>query len=152
MSSGKKLVVLFLTLLILLGVVLGRQILFLSKAKINVNQKVGKSSPSNGEAASNSVNSKTTAESPTKTPSSPFFLEIISPVDDLTVTVARVKVQGKTVPGADVFVNENQVETDKNGNFSIDISLQEGENPILISAGNETGEAEIERTVYFETI
>lgn len=152
MNKGKKLVVLFLILIISLGVVLGRQILFLSKAKVNVSQKEGENSSSNNKAANNSVKNRVTAGSPTKILSNPFFLEIISPVDGLTVAVAKVKVQGRTVPGADVFVNENQVVTDKSGNFSINISLQEGENPILISAGNETGEAEIERIVYFETI
>lgn len=79
-----------------------------------------------------------------------FFLQISSPVNEQKLTSPSVKVIGKTVPGADIFVNDIEVLPDKNGNFSTSINLEEGENPILVSAGNENGDATIERTVYFE--
>ena len=79
-----------------------------------------------------------------------FFLEVTSPQDGQTVSLSKIQVKGKTVPGSEVWVNENQVTTDKNGNFSVVVSLEEGENYLLIVAGNESGEAEVERVVYYE--
>ena len=81
---------------------------------------------------------------------SPFLLEVSSPVNGVTVDKGVLEVIGKTVPGAEVFVNEVQAKVDKDGNFRQRVTLQEGENFILITAGNETGDAEIERTVYYE--
>jgi hypothetical protein len=79
-----------------------------------------------------------------------FLLEVSSPENGVTVAKGVVEVTGKTVPGAEVFVNEAQVKVDKDGNFRQKVTLQEGENFILITAGNEVGDAEIERTVYYE--
>ncbi len=81
---------------------------------------------------------------------SPFLLEVSSPTDGATVNQATLEVVGETVPGAEVFVNEFQAQVDKDGHFRQRISLQEGENFILITAGNETGDSEIERLVYYE--
>ncbi len=79
-----------------------------------------------------------------------FFLEVTSPQDGATVASDRIQVKGKTVPLAEVWVNENQTVADRNGNFSVAVSLEEGENYLLVSAGNENGQAEVERMVYYE--
>lgn len=78
------------------------------------------------------------------------FLTITSPVDEVTVSQNKVTVTGKTVAGADVSVNEKDLTADADGNFSATISLDEGENPILITAGNGDGFEEKEITVYYE--
>lgn len=79
-----------------------------------------------------------------------FFLEIISPIDNQTVSQSQLTVSGRTVAGADVSVNEKELRADGNGNFSAVISLEEGENPILITAGNQDGFEEKEIVVYYE--
>jgi hypothetical protein len=83
-------------------------------------------------------------------PQKAFFLEVSSPADGSTVRMAAVEVKGRTLPGAEVYVNEHLVNPDKNGNFSVKIDLYEGENPILVVAGNEQGDAEKEITVFYE--
>ena len=81
---------------------------------------------------------------------SSFLLEVDSPTNGATVNKGVLEVTGKTVPGAEVFVNEIQAKVDENGTFRQKVTLQEGENFVLITAGNETGDAEIERIVYYE--
>ena len=78
------------------------------------------------------------------------FLTITSPVDGTTVSQNKVTVSGKTLPGAEVSVNEVELTAGADGKFSVTVSLEEGENPILITAGNEEGFEEKEITVYFE--
>jgi len=79
-----------------------------------------------------------------------FFLELLSPEDGMIVNIARIEVKGRTIPGSEVFVNEEQVYPDQAGNFRKEVVLQEGENYILVTAGNGEGDSEIERVVYFE--
>jgi hypothetical protein len=49
-------------------------------------------------------------------------------------------VTGKTVPGANVIVNEYEMKADATGVFSRTVSLDEGENYISIVAYTDTGE------------
>lgn len=79
-----------------------------------------------------------------------FFLKVNSPANGITVKTDKVTMAGKTSLGAEVFINEIQVYPDKNGNFSVVMPLEEGENYFLIGAGNENGDGEAERTVYYE--
>lgn len=79
-----------------------------------------------------------------------FTLVVSFLINGQELTTPYVKVIGETVPGADIFVNETEVPADKNGNFSLTVGLEEGENHIFISAGDENGDATIERTVYYE--
>lgn len=83
-------------------------------------------------------------------PQAGFFLEVFSPEGGAVVKEPWVMVSGRTTPDGEVFVNDKQVYPDKNGSFSIKVDLEEGENPILIVAGNEVGDREIERLVYYE--
>lgn len=80
----------------------------------------------------------------------PFFLQLSAPQDKITVNTDRILIIGRTVPDAEVFINENQVTPQADGSFRFNLPLAEGENPILISAGNENGDQEIELTVYYE--
>jgi len=79
-----------------------------------------------------------------------FFLEVLSPEEGATVKTNWVEVKGRTNSDSEVFVNETQVYPDKDGNFQKSVSLTEGENYIVVSAGNDKGDSEIERLVYYE--
>jgi len=81
---------------------------------------------------------------------SKFFLQIASPIDGATVSQNKITVSGKTVPGAEISVNEKELAADKNGNFSTSVLLEEGENFIFVTAGNEDGFEEKEIVVNYE--
>jgi len=87
---------------------------------------------------------------PTGVKPQPFFLELTAPKEGTTVNVGRIEVAGRTNPDSEVFVNEEQVYPDQNGNFYKGVTLQEGENYIVVTAGNEQGDSEIERVVFYE--
>lgn len=79
-------------------------------------------------------------------------LDISSPVDGLTVTTPSLTVKGKTAPGAEVFVNEKETAADVQGNFTVAITLEEGDNYIVIMVSNQDGNsAEKELTVIYDT-
>lgn len=71
-------------------------------------------------------------------------LEVTEPEDDKKITGGdkKVKISGNNEVGARVFVNDNQIIVDKEGNFSTAQDLNEGENSFNIkavdSASNET--------------
>jgi bacillopeptidase F len=68
-------------------------------------------------------------------------LTITSPKDGSTLGSTDVTVTGKTVPDADVFVNDQSGKADTNGNFSINVALDEGQNQIVVSANDANGNA-----------
>lgn len=79
-------------------------------------------------------------------------LRITSPSTGSTVTSPSVVVRGVTVPKADVFVNDSQVSADSGGNFSVPVTLDEGDNSIVITANDANGNyAEQELTVIYNS-
>jgi len=88
--------------------------------------------------------------SPEEAKTSYFFLEVDYPSNNLTVDQGSVEVRGRTVIDAEVFVNDKHVYPDQKGSFYTKVELEEGENIILIGAGNEQEDKEIERIVYYE--
>lgn len=74
-----------------------------------------------------------------KTEASKIFLEITSPEDGAIVVASTVWVKGKTLPRADVFINDSETKADSRGNFSASIGLDEGENMINIIANDAEG-------------
>ena len=66
-------------------------------------------------------------------------LTVTSPIDSATVSTSTVTVQGQTTPGATVTVNGNSDVADANGNFSIDVSLDNGPNAIDVIAMDDNG-------------
>ena len=79
-------------------------------------------------------------------------LTVTSPANNATVTSGTVTVRGKTVPNADVFVNDTETKADASGNFSAFVTLDEGENSIIIVANDANGNtAEQEIMVTSET-
>lgn len=78
-------------------------------------------------------------------------LTITSPVYGSTVATNILTVQGITVPKAEVFVNESSTVADGSGAFLVKITLDEGENPIVVVANDEYGNtAEEELSVVYE--
>lgn len=67
-------------------------------------------------------------------------LTVTSPANNATVTSGTVIVRGKTVPNADVFVNDAETKADASGNFSASLTLDEGENPIVVVANDTNGD------------
>jgi hypothetical protein len=66
-------------------------------------------------------------------------LTVISPVDKSTVTKPTLIVKGKTAPKAEVFVNESEGVADGNGNFTLSITLDEGDNPVIVMVNDAEG-------------
>lgn len=86
---------------------------------------------------------------PSPTPQATILLTITSPTS-MTVTTPTITVSGQTAPSADVFVNETQLSADSQGMFSTNVTLDEGENTIVIDANDVMGNsAEKELTVTY---
>jgi len=78
-------------------------------------------------------------------------LQITSPSDQSTVTSAFITLRGKTTAQAEVFVNEKETAADPDGNFSVQLELEEGENPIMVVANDANGNVgEKEITLMYE--
>ncbi len=87
-------------------------------------------------AVNNELNSVTDISNTTN---NKFNLSLSSPLNGSTVKSAEIQVVGKTVPDADVFVNEIDAKADKNGNFSVKYTLEEGENYLVVGANDDQG-------------
>lgn len=62
----------------------------------------------------------------------------------------KVKVSGKTDPGTQVFINNNLIIVDKDGNFNTDLTLNDGDNIIFIKAiDNSLNKTEIQRMINY---
>jgi len=82
---------------------------------------------------------------------SSVLLSIVSPLDKTITNTQTIVVKGKTVPKGEVMVNDKETTADANGNFSVSYGLEEGENPIMIVANDEEGNAsEFEMTITYE--
>lgn len=99
----------------------------------------------------------TTTQNPVNEPgtsvvsSSEILLTVISPADKSTVTSPNIQIKGKTASKAEVFVNESETVADANGNFSVYVTLDEGENYFFVVSNDEYGNvAERELTVTYD--
>ena len=66
-------------------------------------------------------------------------LEITDPKNNSTVNNPEITVVGKTVAGASIFVNNKELTADSAGKFSTPLTLDEGENIIVVVANDELG-------------
>jgi len=66
-------------------------------------------------------------------------ITITSPTDGAIVPSANFNVTGKTTPGSEVFVNDKETKADVGGNFSVNITIDEGENVIVVAANDLEG-------------
>lgn len=78
---------------------------------------------------------------PVATPSaaSQILLQITQPIDGQVLSAATVNVTGKTVANAEVSVNDKDLKADAMGNFMTTLGLEEGDNPIMITAFDADG-------------
>ena len=66
-------------------------------------------------------------------------LTIISPEsEELKTNSSGLKIEGKTDPGASVFINEQPISVNLDGHFAEEVRLSEGINEVKISAKNKT--------------
>lgn len=77
-------------------------------------------------------------------------LSVLAPGNNTTVSSPTLIVRGKTVAGAEVFVNDAEGIADATGNFSISVDLDEGENYILVVVNDASGNySEKELTIIY---
>lgn len=97
------------------------------------------------------INQTPAAMTPPSTPANQIKLVVLTPTDKAVVASANTKVAGQTVPNADVSVNEVDTKADASGNFSATLSLNEGDNPIIVDAFDADGNtSEQELTVTYQ--
>lgn len=68
-----------------------------------------------------------------------IFLQINEPKNNITVNNPIINISGKTISNAYIFINEQELKADLNGNFTSATTLEEGENFILIVASDDLG-------------
>ncbi|MBI4201059.1 MAG: hypothetical protein HY531_02070 [Chloroflexi bacterium] len=78
------------------------------------------------------------------------MLTIAEPADEIVVDVSLIKIRGKTLAGVAASINGEVVDVDANGNFSLQVTLEEGPNVFYIVATDEDGkEVTAQLTIYF---
>jgi hypothetical protein len=66
-------------------------------------------------------------------------LSVFSPSNKSTVTTSKVLVKGKTLPKAEIYANEAEGIADANGMFSLSVTLDDGDNDIIVTAVDAEG-------------
>lgn len=66
-------------------------------------------------------------------------LQLTSPADKAVVSTPSISVSGLTKPGAEININDLQTKADLQGRFTQNLSLEEGENTIVVSANDDLG-------------
>lgn len=82
-----------------------------------------------------------TSPQPTVSPQrNQIMLAIISPKNGAQLSVSSVQITGKTVPGADVSINDQELKADAAGNFTATVALEKGDNYFAITAVDASGQ------------
>lgn len=68
-----------------------------------------------------------------------IFLQVNEPKSNITVNDPIINISGKTISNTYVFINEQELRADMNGNFASATTLDEGENYILIVVSDDLG-------------
>ncbi len=71
-----------------------------------------------------------------------FFLEVMTPQDELVLTAPSIEVKGMTTPDAVVSVNDAVAEVNADGSFSMTVVLEEGPNIIEVLSSDFQGNEE----------
>lgn len=123
-----------LIILVLVALVVGGFYLFV-KGKPNLVPLT----PANKQADSYTLSpSSASATDPVAT-SDKISLSITSPAPGTILKSPSVNITGKTSPNADIFVNDVATKANASGSFSINVTLDEGENNVIVSANDEEG-------------
>lgn len=114
--------------------------LILSGCKLIPSQEKNKTGPVQEVRPTDGMEQESTvADEATEISEGNMTLEVISPKNQSTVTSPSLVVLGQTQPKAEVTVNENELTAGSNGAFSQKITLEEGENYIIVTASDEDG-------------
>ncbi|MFA5770327.1 MAG: hypothetical protein WC894_02430 [Patescibacteria group bacterium] len=68
-----------------------------------------------------------------------IFLQVDEPKNNIIVNNPIINISGKTIANAFIFINEQELKADIDGNFSSGTTLEEGENYILIVVSDDLG-------------
>lgn len=80
-------------------------------------------------------------------------LVLFEPQKNLVVHQDEIVVKGETEPDARVFINDEEIYPNENGEFSQEIPLSQGENQIVVLAENNAGKKKtIVREITFEPL
>ena len=121
-----------------------------AKQTDNSGEQVVKTAPTDPSSGVSQTTTSAPSAGNSAAASTTMTLTISSPTDGTTVTSASVVIKGKTRANAEVFVNDVETKADANGNFSVTLTLDEGDNPIVVSANDADGNvAEKELIVYY---
>lgn len=131
---NKSLIIIPLVLVALIG---GGFFLYKYEKKSLPGSMVGQDQTQN--TSSNSSSGLSAADTTTVAPVEEIHLTILSPTDGSTLTSPSIKVSGITGPNADVFVNDTETRANSNGNFSVNLVLDEGDNTISVMANDNNG-------------
>lgn len=113
--------------------------LILSGCKLIPSQEKNKTGPVQEVPTDGMEQESTVADEATEISEGNMTLDVISPKNQSTVTSPSLVVLGQTQPKAEVTVNENELIAGSNGAFSQKITLEEGENYIIVTASDEDG-------------
>lgn len=119
---------------------------------ISVRMKNSQLLPSSPEVGMNETITTSVTPVPTTSTSiaSEISLTVSSPANNAVVKSATIVVRGKTSPNAEVFVNDEETKANSSGNFSVRLTLEEGENYILVVANDAQGKfSERELTITY---
>lgn len=94
----------------------------------------GETSQLTGTAGQPSQSAQQPSES-----SKTIFLEVNQPINNATVTDTVISLIGKTIPNGSVYVDDQELKADTNGNFSTTVTLSEGQNDIYVIASDDLG-------------
>jgi hypothetical protein len=75
-------------------------------------------------------------------PEQGFFLEVLEPPDETVVDTNPIRVSGSASPGAEVSVNGELIDIDREGNFVVMVELEAGPNAIEVIATDYDGNEE----------
>ncbi len=79
-------------------------------------------------------------------------IKVSNPPKGLWINERMLSVQGVVPPGTQVQVNETKADVDEEGNFNVDVVLEEGENVVRVEATDGVGNTTVEeRRVYLRT-
>ncbi|MBI3576694.1 hypothetical protein HY086_01490 [Candidatus Gottesmanbacteria bacterium] len=81
----------------------------------------------------------TTISKTSPTPTGGLLLVVNTPTSGSTTTTPTITVTGKTAAKAQVAVNDVETTADAAGNFSVNITLDEGENTMVVVANDVNG-------------
>ncbi len=121
--------------IIIVAAVLLVGIFLIKPGKKQMPQSKSANLPTQGQESIGTNMEETTSESY----ASGITLDISQPQPNTTVTSPTLIVKGRTSPSAEVFVNDVESKADAAGNFTATITLDEGENPIIVVVNDADG-------------